>query len=158
MYAIVDIETTGGHASANGITEVAIILHDGNQVTERFSTLINPEIPIPSYIQALTGINDKMVSSAPIFKDVADQIFTLLQDKIFVAHNVNFDFSFLRYHLAASGYLLQTKKLCTVRLSRKIMPGFTSYSLGKLCNQVGINMFERPPKCCFMCCYNFNLH
>ena len=143
MYAIVDIETTGGHASANGITEVAIILHDGNQVTERFCTLINPEIPIPSYIQALTGISDKMVSSAPIFKKVADQIFTLLQDKIFVAHNVNFDFSFLRYHLAASGYLLQTKKLCTVRLSRKIMPGFKSYSLGKLCNQVGINMFER---------------
>lgn len=143
MYAIVDIETTGGHASANGITEVAIILHDGTQVTDRYSTLINPEIHIPVYIQALTGINNEMVSSAPVFKDAAPQIFTLLQDRIFVAHNVNFDFSFLKYHLAASGYQLQTKKLCTVRLSRKILPGLTSYSLGKLCKQVGINIFER---------------
>ncbi|MHB1179644.1 MAG: exonuclease domain-containing protein, partial [Daejeonella sp.] len=143
MYAIVDIETTGGHASANGITEVAIILHDGTQVTDRYSTLINPEIHIPVYIQALTGINNELVSSAPVFKDAAPQIFTLLQDRIFVAHNVNFDFSFLKYHLAASGYQLQTKKLCTVRLSRKILPGLTSYSLGKLCNQVGISVFER---------------
>ncbi len=143
MYAIVDIETTGGHASANGITEVAIILHDGTQVTDRYRTLINPEIHIPVYIQALTGINDEMVSSAPFFKDVAPQLFALLQNRIFVAHNVNFDFSFLKYHLAASGYQLQTKKLCTVRLSRKILPGLTSYSLGKLCSQVGINVLER---------------
>ncbi|MEJ7778756.1 MAG: exonuclease domain-containing protein [Daejeonella sp.] len=143
MYAIVDIETTGGHASANGITEVAIILHDGHNITGRYTTLINPEIHIPVYIQALTGINDEMVSSAPVFKNVAHQIFTLLNDRIFVAHNVNFDFSFLRYHLAAAGYHLQTKKLCTVRLSRKILPGLTSYSLGKLCSQVGIDVFER---------------
>ncbi len=143
MYAIVDIETTGGHASANGITEVAILIHDGRQVTQRFSTLINPLIPIPIYIQALTGINDEMVSSAPTFKQAAEEIFTLLQDKIFVAHNVNFDFSFLRYHLAAAGYTLQTKKMCTVRLSRKIMPGYSSYSLGKLCKQVGIDLIDR---------------
>ncbi len=143
MYAIVDIETTGGHASANGITEVAILIHDGRKITQRFSTLINPLIPIPIYIQALTGINDEMVSSAPAFKEVAAEIFTLLQDKIFVAHNVNFDFSFLRYHLAAAGYVLQTKKICTVRLSRKIMPGFSSYSLGKLCRQVGIDLIDR---------------
>ncbi len=143
MYAIVDIETTGGHASANGITEVAILVHNGKEITRRFSTLINPQIPIPVYIQALTGINNEMVSTAPYFKDVAEEIFTLLHDKIFVAHNVNFDFSFLRHHLAASGFQLQTKKLCTVRLSRKILPGFSSYSLGKLCNQVGIDLIGR---------------
>ncbi len=143
MYAIVDIETTGGHANANGITEVAIIIHDGQKVSERFSTLINPLIPIPIYIQALTGINDEMVSNAPTFKDAAAEIYNLLQDKIFVAHNVNFDFSFLKHHLSAAGYFLQTKKLCTVRLSRKIMPGFNSYSLGKLCNQVGIELIDR---------------
>ncbi len=143
MYAIVDIETTGGHASANGITEVAILIHDGKEITKRFSTLINPLVPIPVYIQALTGINDEMVSSAPTFRDAAEEIFSLLQDKIFVAHNVNFDFSFLRYHLAAAGYHLQTKKICTVRLSRKIMPGFSSYSLGKLCKQVGIDLIDR---------------
>ena len=143
MYAIVDIETTGGHASANGITEVAILIHDGKQVLERFRTLINPEITIPVYIQALTGINDEMVQSAPCFKDVAHSIFDLLHDRIFVAHNVNFDFSFLHYHLAAAGYHLQTKKLCTVRLSRKIIPGLASYSLGRLCKQVGIDLVDR---------------
>lgn len=143
MYAIVDIETTGGHASANGITEVAILIHDGKKIVKRFNTLINPQVPIPIYIQALTGINDEMVSSAPTFQDASAEIFSLLQDQIFVAHNVNFDFSFLRYHLGASGYLLQTKKICTVRLSRKIMPGFSSYSLGKLCKQVGIDLIDR---------------
>ena len=143
MYAIVDIETTGGHASANGITEVAILIHDGKQIIHRYCTLINPLIPIPIYIQALTGISDEMVRTAPTFQEVAAEIFTLLQDKIFVAHNVNFDFSFLRYHLALSGFSLQSKKICTVRLSRKIMPGLSSYSLGKLCKQVGIDLIDR---------------
>lgn len=143
MYAIVDIETTGGHASANGITEVAILIHDGKEIIQRFSTLINPRIPIPIYIQALTGINDEMVKSAPSFQDVAEEIFHLLNDKIFVAHNVNFDYSFLKHHLFASGFQLQTKKLCTVRLSRRILPGYSSYSLGKLCKQIGIELIDR---------------
>lgn len=143
MYAIVDIETTGGHASANGITEVAILIHNGKEVINEFRTLINPLIPIPVYIQALTGINDEMVGSAPRFNEVAREIYELLHDKIFVAHNVNFDFSFLHFHLAAAGYHLQTKKLCTVRLSRKIIPGLASYSLGRLCKQVGIEINER---------------
>jgi DNA polymerase-3 subunit epsilon len=143
MYAIVDIETTGGHASANGITEIAILIHNGKHVTEQFRTLVNPGIPIPIYIQSLTGINNEMVSKAPRFNEVARQIYDLLHDKIFVAHNVNFDFSFLHYHLASAGFHLQTKKLCTVRLSRKIIPGLTSYSLGRLCSQVGIEIAER---------------
>ncbi|RYE12893.1 MAG: DNA polymerase III subunit epsilon, partial [Sphingobacteriales bacterium] len=138
MYAIVDIETTGGHANANGITEIAICIHDGNRVVKRFATLINPLRDIPIYIQALTGISNDMVQGAPLFKDVAHEIYQLLHDKIFVAHNVNFDFSFVRYHLAQSGYELQCNKLCTVRLGRKIMPGYPSYSLGKLCSQLGI--------------------
>jgi len=143
MYAIVDIETTGGHASANGITEIAILIHDGKEVIDQFRTLINPGMPIPVYIQSLTGINDEMVSVAPRFQEVARQIYDLLFDKIFVAHNVNFDFSFLHYHLAAAGFHLQTKKLCTVRLSRKILPGLASYSLGRLCTEVGIEIAER---------------
>lgn len=138
MYAIVDIETTGGHASANGITEVAICIHDGMQVTHRYQTLINPGRDIPVYIRALTGISNEMVQDAPPFKQVAHEIYQLLHDKIFVAHNVNFDFSFLRYHLAASGYELNSNKLCTVRLGRKILPGLPSYSLGKLCHHLGI--------------------
>jgi DNA polymerase-3 subunit epsilon len=138
MYAIVDIETTGGHASANGITEIAICLHDGKKITQRYSTLVNPRREIPIYIRALTGISNEMVATAPDFEDVAADIYHLLHGKIFVAHNVNFDYSFVRYHLMAAGYTLQTNKLCTVRLGRKILPGLPSYSLGKLCKHLNI--------------------
>ncbi|MGV3509129.1 MAG: exonuclease domain-containing protein [Sphingobacteriaceae bacterium] len=140
MYAIVDIETTGGHASANGITEIAIVLHDGEKVTRRYETLINPQKHIPIYISALTGITNEMVAKAPLFSEVATEIFSLLHDKIFIAHNVNFDYSFLRHHLSACGYELQSKKLCTVRLSRKVFPGLISYSLGKLCKQLKVEL------------------
>jgi DNA polymerase-3 subunit epsilon len=143
MYAIVDIETTGSHASANGITEIAIVIHNGREVVDKFQTLINPKIPIPIFIQSLTGITNEMISTAPTFDQYAKEIYELLHDKIFVAHNVNFDFSFLHYHLAKAGYNLQTKKLCTVRLSRKILPGLTSYSLGKLCSSLGIAILAR---------------
>lgn len=143
LYAVVDIETTGGHASANGITEVAINVHDGNKVVESFSTLINPRIYIPDYITALTGIDNDMVADAPTFDDVALQIYQLLHDKVFVAHNVNFDYSFLKHHLAAAGYDLQCRKLCTVRLSRRLIPGKPSYSLGKLCSTLNIPIQNR---------------
>jgi DNA polymerase-3 subunit epsilon len=143
LYAVVDIETTGGHASANGITEVAINIHDGKQIVESYTTLINPKQAIPVYITALTGIDDTMLQDAPTFEDVALQIYQLLNDKIFVAHNVNFDYSFLKHHLSAAGYDLQCKKLCTVRLSRKLIPGKSSYSLGKLCTALQIPIQNR---------------
>lgn len=143
MYAIVDIETTGGYAAANGITEIAIHIFDGEKVTERFETLINPGQPIPYYIQSMTGITDKMVADAPKFEEVAEKIFQLLHDKIFIAHNVNFDYSFVKSHLKASGLDINTKKLCTVRLSRKIFPGLASYSLGNLTRSLGIKINKR---------------
>lgn len=143
MYAIVDIETTGGYASANGITEVCIIVYDGTKVVDRFHSLINPHQSIPRYIQAMTGITDEMVEEAPSFSEVAADIHAMLHDKVFVAHNVNFDYSFLKAHLEASGYPLNTRKLCTVRLSRKIIPGHRSYSLGNLCDSVGITINDR---------------
>ena len=143
LYAIVDIETTGGHASANGITEIAILIHNGKEITERFETLINPGMNIPIYISALTGINNEMVSDAPFFNEVAAKIYHLLHDKVFVAHNVNFDYSFVKHHLTTSGYELKSKKLCTVRLGRKIIPGLPSYSLGKFCNFLGIENTAR---------------
>ncbi|GAA4088045.1 exonuclease domain-containing protein [Mucilaginibacter panaciglaebae] len=143
MYAIVDIETTGGHASANGITEIAICLHDGKKITRRFNTLVNPRREIPIYIRALTGITNEMVAEAPPFEDVAADIYHLLHGKIFIAHNVNFDYSFVRYHLSQAGYELQCNKLCTVRLGRKILPGLPSYSLGKLCRHLGIDNESR---------------
>ncbi len=143
MYAIVDIETTGGHAAGSGITEVAIYIHDGNKVTQSFKTLINPERNIPIYITALTGINNAMVASAPVFKEVADEIFELLSGNIFIAHNVNFDYSFIKHHLKSAGYELNVKKLCTVRLSRKVFMGLASYSLGNLCRSLHIEIEDR---------------
>lgn len=143
MYAIVDIETTGGYAAANGITEISIHLSDGQSVTGNFSTLINPGQPIPPYISAMTGITDEMVAAAPRFEEVAENIYNLLHDKIFIAHNVSFDYSFVKSHLQEAGFNLDSKKLCTVRLSRKIFPGFPSYSLGKLCRSLGIEITDR---------------
>lgn len=143
MYAIVDIETTGGYAAANGITEISIFIFDGNKIVEKFQTLVNPCQPIPRYIQAFTGINDEMVADAPKFEDVAEKIYQLLQNKIFVAHNVNFDYSFVKAELLASGFTFNTKKLCTIRLSRKIFPGFPSYALGNLCESLRIKINNR---------------
>lgn len=143
MYAIVDIETTGGYAAANGITEISIHIFDGDKVVEKFETLINPLQTIPRYIQAMTGITDEMVKDAPLFEEVAEKIFHLLQDKVFVAHNVNFDYSFIKAQLAASGFEFNIKKLCTVRLSRKIFPGLPSYSLGNLCHSLGIRIKQQ---------------
>jgi DNA polymerase-3 subunit epsilon len=143
QYAVVDIETTGGFASGNGITEISIQIHDGTKVLDTFETLINPQSFIPPYIEALTGISNDMVEQAPVFEAVAETIYDLLKDRVFVAHNVNFDFSFVKHHLALAGYDLQCKKLCTVRLSRKIFPGFPSYSLGKLCSNLKINIENR---------------
>lgn len=140
LYAVVDIETTGGYASGNGITEIAILIHDGVSVINSFETLINPKQYIPDHIEALTGISNDMVEHAPVFSDVASEIYDLLQDKVFVAHNVNFDFSFIKHNLGEAGYDLQCNKLCTVRLSRKILPGHKSYSLGKLCVALKISL------------------
>src|SRR6476661_2774049 len=143
MYAVVDIETTGGYAAANGIIEISIKIFDGEQVTEEFETLVNPLKPIPRYIQAFTGITNEMVADAPYFSDVAEKVYTFLQGNIFVAHNVNFDYSFIKAHLEACGYSFQAKKLCTVRLSRQIFPGFPSYSLGNLCQSLEIELKDR---------------
>lgn len=143
MYAIVDIETTGGYASANGITEIAVYVHDGKRIVKHFETLINPQQHIPKYITALTGIDNDMVADAPCFDEIADLLFDMLSQNIFVAHNVNFDFSFVRHQLKQSGYDLASKKLCTVRLGRKVFPGLPSYSLGSLCRSLKIDIENR---------------
>lgn len=143
MYAIVDIETTGGYATNNAITEVAIVLHDGIRELKRYETLVNPGMPIPRYVQALTGINDEMVSDAPYFNEIAGIIHEWLSGAVFVAHNVNFDYSFIKHQLKACRMDLDTRKLCTVRLSRKTFPGAPSYSLGNICSHLGISIPNR---------------
>lgn len=137
-YAIVDIETTGGNASGSRITEIAIIIHDGKKIVERWETLVNPQKEIPPAIFALTGITNEMVSTAPIFDLISDKVLELLKDRVFVAHNVNFDYSFIRNELELAGFKWTARKLCTVRAARKIKPGLPSYSLGRLCNSLDI--------------------
>lgn len=143
MYAIVDIETTGGYAANNAITEIAIVLYDGRHEMHRYETLVNPGMPIPRYVQSLTGITDETIKHAPYFNEIAHQVFNLLQGNIFVAHNVNFDYSFLKYQFSKCGLTLNLKKLCTVRLSRKVFPGLPGYSLGNLCRNLGIAIENR---------------
>ncbi len=143
MYAIVDIETTGGYAESHRITEIAIYHHDGMRITDSFRTLINPERNIPYYITGLTGITADMVMSAPCFKEIAEDIYKRLEGKIFVAHNAHFDYSFLKKEFEEVGINWQSKKLCTVRLSRKIIPGLRSYSLGSLAESLGIQILNR---------------
>ncbi len=143
MYAIVDIETTGGYADHHRITEIAIYHHDGLQITDHYHTLLNPDRKIPQFITGLTGITSRMVEEAPAFETVAEEIMGWLKDRIFVAHNAHFDFSFLKKEFEGVGVNWQTKKLCTVRLSRKIIPGLESYSLGRLAESLGIKIPDR---------------
>lgn len=143
MYAIVDIETTGGYAENHRMTEIAIIHHDGMQITHRFQTLINPGRRVPLFITGLTGITNDMVKEAPYFEDVAGEIFEQLKERVFVAHNAHFDYSFLKKELEEAGISWSTRKLCTVKLSRKILPGLDSYSLGRLAESLGITIEDR---------------
>ena len=143
MFAIVDIETTGGNAQYGGITEIAIILHDGKSIQGKYETLVNPQQNIPNYITALTGISNYMVADAPPFENIAENIYNLLNGRIFVAHNVNFDYSFIHQHLSQCGFQWQAKKLCTVRYARKVIPGKQSYSLGNITRELNIGISNR---------------
>lgn len=142
-YVIVDIETTGGNPTQGGITEIAAILYDGDRVVDRFHSLIDPESMIPGFITGLTGIDSDMLHGAPTFSDVAKDLYDFLNGNVFVAHNVNFDYSFIREALKVAGIEYNSPKLCTVRLSRKAFPGFGSYSLGRICGQLSISIKDR---------------
>ncbi|WP_080059593.1 3'-5' exonuclease [Spirosoma aerolatum] len=143
MYCIVDVETTGGINGPTRLTEIAIFRHDGQQVVDSFHSLLNPGCPIPPFIQYLTGISDEMVQDAPTFADVAESVLRITEDAIFVAHNVSFDFNFVKKELNWLGYDFCRRTLCTVRTSRKVIPGYPSYSLGKLCKSLGIPLHGR---------------
>jgi DNA polymerase-3 subunit epsilon len=143
MFAIVDIETTGGNPDVNKIMDIALLIHDGKKLVNQFSTLINPERPIPPLITELTGITNEMVQDAPKFCEVAEHIMELTKDTVFVAHNSRFDYSFLKEEFRNLGLHFYRRQLCTVRLSRKLMPGIPSYSLGNLCEHVNITIQQR---------------
>jgi DNA polymerase-3 subunit epsilon len=143
LYAILDIETTGGQFNEEGITEIAIYKFDGHQVVDQFISLVNPEIPIQPFVAKLTGINNAMLQSAPKFFEVAKRITEITQDCIIVAHNASFDYRILRTEFGRLGYNFNKKTLCTVELSKKLLPEQTSHSLGKLVRALGIPMADR---------------
>jgi DNA polymerase-3 subunit epsilon len=141
VFAVVDIETTGGSLHAGSrITEVAVVVHDGVTVINRFSSLVNPGIAIPKFITHLTGITDEMVHAAPPFSAIAEELAMLFENKIFVAHNVSFDLGHIKSEFQRCGITFETERLCTCQLSRKIFPGFGSYALNALTKNLGIKM------------------
>ena len=142
-YAVVDIEGTGSPANKNGITEIAIVLFDGKNIVEQYSTLVNPTIPIPKYVAKLTGISDKMVAGAPFFEEIAPTILKLLEKTTFVAHNASFDYPYLKYFLEKAGYTLKTPVLCTLELSRKAFPNLVKHGLESLCDDLNICLDNR---------------
>lgn len=143
VYAIVDLETTGGIAKRDKITEIGIVLYDGNKVIDTYQTLVNPGRSIPSEITRITNITNEMVADAPFFYEVAKNVVEFTEGAIFVAHNVRFDYSFLKEEFASLGYTFTKRQLCTVRLSRKAFPGLKSYSLGNLIRHFNINVSAR---------------
>ncbi|MEX0289655.1 MAG: exonuclease domain-containing protein [Flavobacteriaceae bacterium] len=143
MYCIVDIETTGNGIKGNKITEISIFKFDGEMIIEEYTSLVNPECDIPYFITGLTGIDNHLVRNAPTFKEITTEIEAITKGCIFVAHSVNFDYNVIRNEFQDLGLDFSRKKLCTVRLSRRLFPGYHSYSLGKLCSALNIPLKDR---------------
>ena len=143
MYAILDIETTGGKYNEEGITEIAIYRFDGHKVVDQFISLVNPEIPIQPFVVGLTGINNEILRNAPKFFEVAKRIVEITTDCILVAHNAKFDYRILSTEFGRLGFEYERESLCTVELAQKLMPGQPSYSLGKLARALGIAVSDR---------------
>ncbi|AMO20047.1 exonuclease [Flavobacterium columnare] len=143
MYAILDIETTGGQYNEEGITEIAIYKFDGHEILDQFISLVNPEIPIQPFVVKLTGINNAMLRSAPKFYEIAKRIIEITENCIIVAHNASFDYRVIKTEFKRLGYDYKKQTLCTVELSKKLIPDQTSYSLGKLVRSLGIPVTDR---------------
>ncbi|WJG10327.1 exonuclease domain-containing protein [Aliiglaciecola sp. LCG003] len=142
VYAVVDIETTGGRANGHRITEIGIAKVVGGKVIDTWQTLLNPQRHIPHKITQLTGISNDMVADAPLFVEVADKLRDYLSDCVFVAHNVNFDYGFIRTEFERLEQNFRMPKLCTVREMRKAVPGLPSYSLANLTRHFDIDMTQ----------------
>lgn len=140
--AIVDLETTGGHVTRDRITEVGVILIDGDRV-ERIETLVNPQQPIPAFIEQMTGIRNEMVAGAPRFETLAEGLLEKLQGRLFVAHNARFDYGFLKNEFKRAGLRFQAEVLCTVKLSRRLYPQHYKHNLDSLIARHGLVLADR---------------
>lgn len=139
-YVVVDIETTGGNKDQHRITEIGMVKIEQGVITDTWQTLVNPERHIPKIITELTGISNEMVKTAPLFEHIAEKLDTFSQNAIFVAHNVNFDYGFIRQEFSRLNKKYTRAKICTVQQARKYLPGYKSYSLGKLCADLDIEL------------------
>lgn len=142
-YAIIDIETTGGLYNRDKIIEIAIIVTDGVNIIEEFQTLIDPERSIPYTITRITGINDDMVTGAPKFYEVAKDVVNITEGCVFVAHNVSFDYGFIKEEFRSLGFAYNRKRLCTVKLTRSLLPGLRSYGLDNLISYFNLTVEHR---------------
>lgn len=143
MFAVIDVETTGGHLYDDRITEVAIYVTDGKQLIKSFSSLVNPERKITPFVVKLTGITDDMVSTAPIFRDIAQEVLDYTEGCIFVAHNIGFDYSMIKREFKRLGLPFRRSNVCTVQLSQRVFKNQPSYSLGNLTKNLGISLENR---------------
>ena len=143
MYAVVDVETTGGKYNEEGITEVAIYKFDGNEIVDQFISLVNPERPIQPFVVQLTGINENMLRNAPKFYEVAKRIVEITENCTLVAHNASFDYRMLCTEFNRLGFTYERPTLCTVSLAKKLIPEQASYKLGKLVRSLGIPLSDR---------------
>lgn len=143
MYTILDIETTGGKYNEEGITEIAAYKYDGHEIVDQLITLVNPERDIQPFVVNLTGINSGMLKNAPKFYEIAKRIIEMTEDSVIVAHNSSFDYRILKTEFRRLGFDFIRETLCTVQLSKKLIPDLDSYSLGKLCKTLGIPVSSR---------------
>lgn len=141
--AFVDIETNGSNGERGRITEIAVIRVEGGEVVDEYTSLVNPGSPIPHWITRLTGITNNDLVGAPYFDDIAADVHRILDGAVFVAHNVRFDYSFIKRQLEASGYTFRPKLFCTVRMSRAMYPEHRGHSLEKIIARHGIQTTAR---------------
>ena len=142
-YAIVDLETTGGDSRRSRVIEVAVYAFDGKKIIDEYSSLVNPGVHVPEFITNLTGITNEMLEDAPTFDEIYEKVASITHDRVFVAHNVGFDYSFLRNEFKLLDQRFIRKRLCTVRTTRKIFPYLGSYSLGNICKKFDIPIENR---------------
>lgn len=143
MYAILDIETTGGKFNEEGITEIAVYRYDGQKIVDQLSSLVNPLRDIQPFVERLTGINSKMLVNAPKFFELAKRIVEITEGCVIVAHNAEFDYRILQTEFRRLGYSFESQSLCTVALSQKLLPNAESYKLGNLVRSLGIPITDR---------------
>jgi DNA polymerase III subunit epsilon len=142
-FTIIDVETTGGSPFFSRVIEIGLLKVEKGEVVEEFQTLVNPGQDIPEFITKMTGIDNQAVSKAPVFSDIADDLLTKFEDAIFVAHNVAFDYGFIKEEYRRLGYGFNLDRLCTVRLSRALFKEHKRHNLSILIERYGFEIKNR---------------